>query len=124
MENLFVFLFCFLSFFLLVLLGKILSLLGHNEKSSNFCPFFKSVMKILFSSVFLSCSLLLCFLLIKRDEKKGEDGREKILFCSLTLHTKEKKEEKKFSLLRRKKRFLKRFIKSLLLLERTLCALE
>ena len=86
----------------MVLLGKILALLGHNEREKlEFCPFFKSVVKILFSSVFLSCSLLLCaFFSSKETKKRRRCGREKILFCSLTLHTKERKGRKNsFSLL-------------------------
>lgn len=118
--------FCLLSLlFLMVLLGKILALLGHNEREKlEFCPFFKSVRKILFSSVFLSCSLLLCFLLIKRDEKEEKMVEKKFCFVPWHFTRKRKGRKNSFSLLRRKKRFLKRFIKSLLLLERTLCALE
>ena len=80
----------------MVLLGKILALLGHNEREKlEFCPFFKSVRKILFSSVFLSCSLLLCFLLIKRDEKEEKmwsRRKNSVLFLD-TSHEREKEEK-------------------------------
>ena len=57
-------------------------------------PFFQKCDEILFSSVFLLFSSFCCFLL-KRDQKRGEDGQEKILFCSLTLPSHEREKEEK-----------------------------
>ena len=113
----FVFLFAF-SPFLTGFRQKSLSL-GHNEKSSNFALFSKVWNFVLFCLSFVLFSL--CFLRNKT-KKRGEDGQEKILFCSLTHFTLKRKGRKNSFTLRRKKRFLKRF--ESLLLERTLRALE
>lgn len=59
-------------------------------------PFFQKCDEILFSSVFLLFSSFCCFLL-KRDQKRGEDGQEKILFCSLTRFTRKRKGRKNSS---------------------------
>ena len=40
------------------------------------------------------CSLLSAFF-DKRDQKRGEDGQEKILFCALTLPSHEREKEEK-----------------------------
>jgi hypothetical protein len=71
------------------------------------------------------CSLLVALSSTKETKKRGEfESRKNSVLFFDTLHTKEKR-KKKFITLRRKKRFLrKRFEKSLLLLERTLRALE
>ena len=86
-------------------------------------PFFQKC-EILFSSVFLLFSSRCAF--FSKETKKEENlSQEKILFCSLTLPSHEReKEEKIHHTTRRKKRFLRKRFKSLLLLERTkLCAL-
>lgn len=65
--------------------------LGHNEEN-RILPFFRKC-EILFSSVFLLFSSRCAF--FKRDQKRGEDGQEKILFCSLTLPSHEREKEEK-----------------------------
>jgi len=67
--------------------------LGHNEEN-RILPFFQKC-EILFSSVFLLFSSRCAF--FKRDQKRGEDGQEKILFCSLTHFTLKRKGRKNSS---------------------------
>ena len=117
-----VFLFAFSPFLTGFIRQNSLSL-GHNEEN-RILPFFRKC-EILCSSVFLLFSLL--FFSSTRP-KRGEEGQEKIsvlFFDTLPSHEREK-EEKIHHTLRRKKRFLKRFVERLLLLlERTkLRALE
>lgn len=88
----FVFLFAF-SPFLTGFRQKSLSL-GHNEKSSNFALFSKVWNFVLFCLSFVLFSL--CFLRNKT-KKRGEDGQEKILFCSLTHFTRKRKGRKNSS---------------------------
>ena len=119
-----VFLFAF-SPFLTGFRQNSLSFLGTTRKIE-FCPFFHSKCEILFSSVFLLFSLL--FFSSTRP-KRGEEGQEKIsvlFFDTLPSHEREKEEKIHHTLRRKKRFFLKRFERLLLLLlERTkLRALE
>jgi hypothetical protein len=70
------------------------------------------------------CSLLVALSSTKETKKRGEfESRKNSVLFFDTLHTKEKR-KKKFITLRRKKRFLRKRFVGLLLLERTLRALE
>ena len=116
-----VFLFAFSPFLTGFIRQNSLSL-GHNEEN-RILPFFRKC-EILCSSVFLLFSLL--FFSSTRP-KRGEEGQEKIsvlFFDTLPSHEREKEEKIHHTLRRKKRFFLKRF-ERLLLLERTkLRALE
>ena len=106
----------------MVLLGKILALLGHNEKSSNFALFSKVSGKFCSLLSFFRVLFFCAFFSSKETKKRRRWSRKNSVLFLDTSHEREK--EEKIILTTTKEEALSKRIKSLLLLERTLCALE